>query len=406
LADAAQFAGKAEAGGEWGDAAKWTQALSAAKRAEALLAQGDADPALRRTVARRVAELTDRRDAIESDRRLFAALEAARGGVFESVGWAEMDAAYGWAFRAAGLDIDATDATTAGACIRTRGRPVELTAALDAWADVRRRAGRPEADWRRLVAAARAADTDPWRDILRSKAAAEDNAAHEALRALADDTDRLDAQPPASLILLAAKLHETGDRVRAEAVLRRAWARFPNDFWVNFRMAEAPGMGWGGPNDVFPRPAEALRYLTAAVALRPESAMAHDYLGIALHAAGDLPAAAAAQREAIRLNVDDPWIHFHLGATLSDSGDMAGAAAEFRAAIRLKPDEAWHHSGLGNALKAMGELPGALIELREAARLKPDSDRMRDELARAEREIGNSTGAAPRAPRSDADRPR
>ncbi len=404
LAEAAQFAG--EAGGERADASKWTQAVSAAKRAEALLAQGDADPGLAQTVAQRLVELTGRRDAIETDRRLIADLEAARGGGSESVAWAAMDAAYGLAFRDAGLDVDATDAATAGAWVRAHRHPVELSAALDAWADVRRKAGRPEAEWRRLVAAAQAADSDPWRDSLRSKAAAEGSAALEALHALADDTERLDQQPAASLLLLASKLHEASDRSGAEAVLRRAWARFPNDFWVNFRMAEAPGLGWGGPNDVFPRPAEALRYLTAAVAVRPESAMAHDYLGIALHAAGDLPAAALAQRKAIRLNSEDPWIHFHLGATLSDSGDMAGAATAFRAAIRLEPDEAWHHSGLGNALKAMGDLRGALTELREAARLKPDFERMRAELAEVEREIGDSTGTAPRAPRTDQDKPR
>ena len=123
LAEAAQFAGEAEAGGERGDASRWTQAVSAAKQAEALLAQGDADPVLWRTVVQRVAELTDRRDAFETDRRLIAALEAARGGASESVGWAEMDAAYGSAFRAAGLDVDATDAATAGAWIRTRSAP-------------------------------------------------------------------------------------------------------------------------------------------------------------------------------------------------------------------------------------------------------------------------------------------
>ena len=122
LAEAARFA-EAQADGERADESKWTQAVSAAKRAEALLAQGDADPALERTVAQRVAELTDRREAIETDRRLIAGLEAARGGAFESVGWAEMDAAYGLAFRDAGLDVDATDAATAGAWIRSAGTP-------------------------------------------------------------------------------------------------------------------------------------------------------------------------------------------------------------------------------------------------------------------------------------------
>ena len=172
----------------------------------------------RRTVAQRVAELTDRRDAIETDRRLIAGLEAARGGAFESVGWAEMDAAYGLAFRDAGLDVDATDAATAGAWIaaqaprgagrragRLGGRPAQGRPARGRVAPARCRGpgGRQRPVARRFAIKGRGTG----------------DAALEALHALADDTEQLDAQPAASLLLLASKLHEASDRARCRGRL-------------------------------------------------------------------------------------------------------------------------------------------------------------------------------------------
>src|SRR5205823_2505406 len=77
---------------------------------------------------------------------------------------------------------------------------------LDDWAYVRRIAAGAKADWRRLVAAARAADPDPWRDALRSKVGTNEIAALAEFRRLADDARALATQPAVGLILLVAQL--------------------------------------------------------------------------------------------------------------------------------------------------------------------------------------------------------
>ena len=52
------------------------------------------------------------------------------------------------------------------------------------------------------------------------------------------------------------------------------------------------------------RPEEAVRYLSAAVAIRPRSVVAHNDLGAALNNQGKLDEAMAECREAIRLKHD------------------------------------------------------------------------------------------------------
>ena len=102
-------------------------------------------------------------------------------------------------------------------------RPVELAGYLDDWAFVRRAAGRPEADWRRLVAAARAADPDPWRDALRAKFGSNDADAVAEFRRLADD----------------AKASRTSPR--------RAWSCWPASSSSAAATASGPRGCCGGP---------------------------------------------------------------------------------------------------------------------------------------------------------------
>ncbi len=213
-----------------------------------------------------------------------------------------IDAGYNAAFRNAGLDLDALPAEKAGAWIDARSKRVELAVYLDNWAFIRRSARALKADWRHLVAAARAADPEPWRDALRAKVLSRDPAAANACRALADNTAALDDQPAESLILLALELLNTaGDHARAERVLRRAWLQHPGDFWVNYQLAQAPGKAVRASEEFYPRPDDEVRYLTAAVSIRPSSAMAYRSLGFALRAGNDPSGADEAFREAVRL---------------------------------------------------------------------------------------------------------
>ena len=114
------------------------------------------------------------------------------------------------------------------------------------------------------------ADPDPWRDALRSRVGSKDPGALAECRRLADDAAALEAQPPASLILLASQLTRPYDDLdRAGRVLQAAARRHPDDFWLHMALADS----YDGYIE-FTRPDEAMRHITAAIALRPRSAIA------------------------------------------------------------------------------------------------------------------------------------
>jgi Flp pilus assembly protein TadD len=90
-----------------------------------------------------------------------------------------------------------------------------------------------------------------------------------------------------------------------------------------------------------------------------------------LRARGNLPAAEAAFRQAIRLDPENAIAHAGLGHVLSDRKDLPGAEPALRQALRLDPRSAFAHNGLGSVLYHRGDLPGAEAEYREAIRLDP-----------------------------------
>jgi Flp pilus assembly protein TadD len=151
-----------------------------------------------------------------------------------------------------------------------------------------------------------------------------------------------------------------------------------------------------------------------AVAVSPESAVAHSNLGAALQAEGDLDRAAEHFAEAVRLaprfagahgnlgqarllqgRVDealaslrhavalDPELasaHSALGALLARQGDLADATRHFRALVALEPEWADGHYSLGLARAAAGALADAAIHFRTALRLHPGHRQARLQL--------------------------
>src|SRR5262249_30648021 len=133
-------------------------ALSAAKRAEGLLA-GGGSAALRERIREFLRDL--HRD-VEMVRRLADArlrLDSPKGGKFFD--WEAMDAAYRKAFRDYGIDVEALPAGRAAELIRARPIRLELTRALDQWAW--RMKNRKE----KLLPIVRAADPDESRNRVR-----------------------------------------------------------------------------------------------------------------------------------------------------------------------------------------------------------------------------------------------
>ena len=138
---------------------------------------------------------------------------------------------------------------------------------------------------------------------------------------------------------------------------------------------------------------EVARFLTAAVAARPSSFMAHNNLGVALRSKGDLDEAIAEYRAAVRLHPDFYLPHTNLGLALESKGDLDGAIAEFREAIRLKPDHAMAHTNLVDALESKGDLDGAIAEFRARLRLRPDDALTHYSLGKVLRPKGDLDGA-------------
>jgi tetratricopeptide (TPR) repeat protein/tRNA A-37 threonylcarbamoyl transferase component Bud32 len=343
----------------WQRDERWSEALSTIRRAQAVLRGFGSDADLRRQV-----------DELAKDLEMAQRLEEAqlqntadKAGHFD---WEACLAAYADAFAWYGLDVEQGDASVAAKFIRSRSIPMQLVAALDNWASIQAAKFIRQQTRKHLLAVARAADSDEWRNRFRDAWERGDGKAMNELLASAEVEDLL----PGTLRLLHNSHITKTENVSAEraaALLRRAQQRHPGDFWINHDLADLL-KNWVQP----PQLEEAIRHYMIAVALRPQSPGAHLNLGVALYDKGMLDEAVAEYREALRLKKDDALAHNNLGAALKHKSRLDDAIAEYREAIRIKKDYPEAHSNLGNALRDKGRLDEAIAEYREAIRLKRD----------------------------------
>jgi serine/threonine-protein kinase len=382
------------------DIERWEVALAAVEQAAPA---GDRNAKARLLTLR--TEIQDGLDAARRDKALLDRLADIRSAEsHDEHHGSAADADYADAFREAGIDLAELSPADAGARIKARPPSVTLAlaGALDDWA-MRRRNNQGAAGATRLSAAARIADPDPWRNELRSTLDQSNKEARlTALQALARKAN-YDEIGPISLHLLGTGLSAVGDRALAEMVLRRAQERHPRDVWVNFELARVL--------EALSRRDEAIRFYTAARAIRPDTAheLAHaledrgnsdealavfrdlrglrpdnakhlDCLSVSLMAKGLLreaaetyKAAEVALREEIRKKPDDAHAHFHLGRTLAGQGKRDLAIAEYRTAIRLAPTVCLAYRALGMLLRReLKDYPAAERAIRTAIRLEPN----------------------------------
>jgi tetratricopeptide (TPR) repeat protein len=117
--------------------------------------------------------------------------------------------------------------------------------------------------------------------------------------------------------------------------------------------------------------AAALQNLREAALLSPDSARAHDLLGVALAAVGRLQPAIEAGEKAIRLDPQLAGAWNNLGTLYSARGDHERALEATRQALRLAPDFAEAHNNLGKVHFDRGKLDEALASFERAMELRP-----------------------------------
>jgi len=347
---------------------RWQAAGEAIRRVEIALGDGDNAQArgrlgdLRREVETGIAAARRNRELLDA----LAEIRSGHLGLKPGV----TDMAYADAFRRSGLDLDLL--TPAEAADRLRALPagvlLQVLPSLDSWSLVRRHDERPAQRWQRPLAVARAADSDAYRNRLRALVERPDiREQGEALRALSQDRQVAEL-PPASILQLASALREAGDSAAAIALLESAAQRYPGDVWINYHLGEVLA---GLPE----RREDAVRYYTAARALRPESA--HN-LGHLLDRMGRGEDAIATFRALIEVRPGEARNIGCLGTILLgqqrlEEGlktlDQAIAAA--RATIERRPADAGEYHLLGYLLAARGDPEGAVAAYRESLRIEP-----------------------------------
>jgi tetratricopeptide (TPR) repeat protein len=292
-----------------------------------------------------------------ADAALVGELDAARlkratwiENMFDHAGAAQ---AYADVFQRRGLGAQGDDPEAVAARVRDSAVKEQLLAALDDWASSAWVAGRPFA-WPMQVA--RRADPHPWRDRLRDPALWRNR---KQVRALTAEAKEEDLTPQAALALGWLR-----DNAPAVELLRRIHRRHPGDFWVNFMLGT-----------ILPREAqgEAIGYLRAAVALRPEASAALNNLGLALKEQGKVDEAAECYRKALQSDPRNVVALSNLGLCLCDEGKFDEAVAFHRRSLAIDPRYAPAHTSLGCVLERQGKLDEAIASHRRAISLNKRS---------------------------------
>jgi tetratricopeptide (TPR) repeat protein len=271
-----------------------------------------------------------------------------------------------------------------------------------------------EVGQKRWLAAVLAVDADPWLQQFRRAVA---QGAWAEVEQLARGAE-VSRYHPAVLVSLVRSLPtEAGGRV--VSLLRRAQQQYPGDLWVNLCLVHAlylsiarrgadrpPGAQLTHRDDppldrnASPSGAEELAIVNemvafsrVAVALRPGSSSAHDYLGNALSMQGDLAGAIACYRKALQLNPNDSKAQYNLAKELQIKGDLAGAIAHYQKALELDPQDADAQTNLGTALSKQGDLKGAIACYQKAVALNPNYVLAHYNLGKALKDQGDLKGA-------------
>jgi tetratricopeptide (TPR) repeat protein/serine/threonine protein kinase len=338
---------------------KRAEALAALERVELLAGEAAPD----RGHDKRLAALKERFAADKRDQEFLASFEDIRfqvqgqvdleRSVFLQGGLSEIREA----LRRYGIEVGLMPPVQVAARIQDRPEPVRgnLVAALGECLRLTSQGQAQTRQW--LLDTLAAADNNAWRVRVR-KAAADGDL--KTLEQLVRDVN-VEQQPPSFLLQVRHILPLGATRLELS---RRTQRAHPTDLWANHSLAfDLCKCG---------QAAEAIRYYTAALVLRPENAGIYFNRAVALKDAGEVDAAIADYRQALALAPQYFGVHYQLCSVLKDKGQRDEAIAAFREAVRLKKDLGAGHLLLGLFLSENDQTDAAIAEYREAIRLNKD----------------------------------
>ena len=318
---------------------RWSEALASAERARALAEGGGASEELLASVNKTLAELNE--GLIQDQRREEFRLDTQRlldelrevSQPDEQVEDALKDEQFRNTFLAHGIDLDADELDVAAEQLTRRGLGSEVALSLDAWGELRR--VRRNADGAlRLLELAHLVDPDPDRAHLREAMAVRDL---EELRYLA--RVGFADQPASTFALLATSLARLEDRELALSVFRSGLEVHPDDFQLNYLLAQQLIPAVEQPRtDEELEEAEAL--LRSVLALDPKSAWARLSLGKVYRNLGELERAIPQFDFAIALEPELGNHVYRKAETLMRLERFDEAKAQFEVCLDMK-EPAW-----------------------------------------------------------------
>ena len=282
---------------------------------------------------------------------------------------------YGKAFQKYGIDVEIMEPAEAAARIRASDIGEQLIVALDGWASLLPTEDRER--FRRLVEVAGRADGDDQRKQLRQAWA---QANRQALEALLDHWD-IPSLPPTTADAVSRRLLQLGSVSRSEQLLRAVQHVHPNDFWVNHELYRMLSKTPAGRE-------EAIGFLRAALAVKPDSPGAHYNLGNVLSDRGRPEEAEKEYHRAVQLKDDYAEPHYNLGVLLDKQGKRKEALKEYRRAVQLKEGLPEAHNNLGVVLRAQGRPEEAEKEYRRAIQLRDNYPEAHDNLGLLLKRLG------------------
>jgi serine/threonine protein kinase/tetratricopeptide (TPR) repeat protein len=281
----------------------------------------------------------------------------------------EQDTRFAMAFQEFDMDMEALDPNVAAMRIGYLSIRRALIQALDQWSAIRSRVrGDSDPLWKKLVEIARLADPDEWRNQIRDAVLLRDRPKLEKLA----DALPVRGVPPATMHLLGQTLKNLGALDKAMSVLREAHRRHPEDFWIN------DALGWFSVEAFHPpRYNDALRYYTAALAARPQSARAHRAVADMLMRLDAIDEAIAEYSRVTELNAELAAAGYRL-ATPQEWDFAAGENSE---SIQLARENAAALHGRGRAYARLNQWHKAVADLSQALAWASDWPLLQNDLA-------------------------